>query len=70
MKACGGVELQLHAFFDFSTDGGERSASLPDCFTPGERAPGTHWIGGCMGPRAGMDAIAKRKIPNPRSYNT
>jgi hypothetical protein len=25
--------------------GGELSASRPDCFTPGEGAPGTHWIG-------------------------
>jgi hypothetical protein len=26
--------------------GGEWSASLPSHFTPRERAPGTHWIGG------------------------
>jgi hypothetical protein len=25
-------------------DGGEWSASRPGCFTPTERAPGTHWI--------------------------
>jgi hypothetical protein len=25
-------------------------------FTPGERTPGTHWIGGWVGPRAGLDA--------------
>jgi hypothetical protein len=42
---------------------------------PWERAPGTLWIGGWVGPRAGMDAVVKRKIPshcrnsNPRSYN-
>jgi hypothetical protein len=29
---------------------------------PGERTPGTHWIGGWMGPRAGLDAGARRKI--------
>jgi len=29
------------------------------------RAPGTHWIGGWVGPRAGLDAIANRKIPAP-----
>jgi hypothetical protein len=33
-------------------DGGEWSASLPSHFTPRERAPGTHWIGGWLGPRA------------------
>jgi hypothetical protein len=29
---------------------------------PRERAPGTHWIGGWEGPRAGLDAVEKRKI--------
>jgi hypothetical protein len=32
---------------------------------PRERAPGTHWIGGWVDPRAGLDAVAKRKIPSP-----
>jgi hypothetical protein len=31
-------------------------------FTPGERIPGTHWIGGWMSTRAGPDAEARRKI--------
>jgi len=31
-----------------------------------ERAPGTHWIGGWVGPTAVPDAVAKRKIPSPR----
>jgi hypothetical protein len=31
-----------------------------------ERAPGTHWIGGWMGPRAGLVAVSKRKSPSPR----
>jgi len=30
-------------------------------FTPAERAPGTHWIGGLTGPRAGLDEVEKRK---------
>jgi hypothetical protein len=45
--------------------GGEWSASLPDRFTPRERAPGTHWIGGWVGPRVVLDAVVKRKIPIP-----
>jgi len=31
-------------------DGGEWSASRPGRFTPMESDPGTHWIGGWMGP--------------------
>jgi hypothetical protein len=35
---------------------GEWSASRPSRFIPGgKRAPGTHWIGGWVGPRAGLD---------------
>jgi hypothetical protein len=29
---------------------------------PGKRAPDTHWIGGCVGSRDGLDAVEKRKI--------
>jgi hypothetical protein len=46
-------------------DGGEWSASRPGRFTPRERAPVTHWIGGWVGPRAVLDAVVKRKIPSP-----
>jgi len=28
---------------------------------PGLSTPGTHWIGGWVGPRASLDAMAKRK---------
>jgi hypothetical protein len=28
----------------------------------GERAPSTHWIGGWVGPRFGMDAVEERKF--------
>jgi hypothetical protein len=31
-------------------------------FTPWERAPGTHWIGGWVGPRTGVDEMERRKI--------
>jgi hypothetical protein len=37
----------------------------PRLLYPQERAPGTHWIGGWVGPRAGLDAVVKRKIPSP-----
>jgi hypothetical protein len=40
-------------------DGGEWSASHPGYFTPRERAPSTHWIGGWVGPRYGLDILQK-----------
>jgi hypothetical protein len=47
------VSGQLHAL-----------AALP----PRERAPCTCWIGGWMGPRAVLDVVVKRKIPNSDPY--
>jgi hypothetical protein len=47
-------------------DGGEWSALRPGRFTPRGRGPGTHWIGGWVGPRAVLDAVVKMKIPSPR----
>jgi hypothetical protein len=45
-----------------STFGYEWSASRPCRFTPGERAPGAHWIGGWVGPRASLHDVEKRKF--------
>jgi hypothetical protein len=28
-------------------------------------SPVTHWIGGWVGPKAGLDAVVRRKIPSP-----
>jgi hypothetical protein len=50
------------SFLTSALVGGEWSASRPDSFTPGERAPGTHWIGGSLGPRAGLGDVEKRKV--------
>jgi hypothetical protein len=41
-------------FFTLALDGGERSASRPCRFTPGETAVGTHWID-WVGLRAGLE---------------
>jgi hypothetical protein len=30
-----------------------------------ERAPGTHWLGGCVGPRVGLEAVVKTKTSAP-----
>jgi len=34
----------------------------PHRFTPGVRDPGTHCIGGVVGPRARMDMAVKREL--------
>jgi hypothetical protein len=59
------VEVKLHNSY---LDGGQWSVSRPSRFTPGEIALGTHCIGGWVGPRAGLEAVEKRKknLPPPR----
>jgi hypothetical protein len=49
-------------FLDLRLVGGEWSASHPGRFTPGERAPGTHWIGGWVDPRTGLNDAEKIKF--------
>jgi hypothetical protein len=66
MKMYGGAEIQLHAFLTSALDGSEWSASRIGRFTPGKEAPGTQWLGGWVGPRAGLDAVTKRRNPYPR----
>jgi hypothetical protein len=34
----------------------------PAALPPGETAHGTHWIGGWVGPRAGLDDVEKKKF--------
>jgi hypothetical protein len=57
MEALGGERrYSSYSFTTSALDGGEWSASRPGrAFTPGERTPGTHWRGGWVGPRAGLD---------------
>jgi hypothetical protein len=59
MKAYGGVDVQIRNFLTSTLAGGEWAASRPVRFTPGETAPGTHWIGGWVDPRAGLDDLEK-----------
>jgi hypothetical protein len=59
MKAYGVVAVWIHIFLTSALARGEWSASRPGCFTSRERAPGTHWIGGWVDPRAGLDDVEK-----------
>jgi hypothetical protein len=65
MKAYGGVAVLNQVFLTSALAGGEWSASRPGRFNPGERAPGTHWIGGWVSLRAGLDDVEKRKFLTP-----
>jgi hypothetical protein len=62
MKVYGEVDVYIHIFLTWALVGGEWSASRPDRLTPGERGPGTHWIGGWVDLRADMDDEEKRKF--------
>jgi hypothetical protein len=62
MKADGGVDVQIHIFLNSALARSEWSASRPCRFTPTEKAPYTNWIGGWVGPRAGLDDVEKRKF--------
>jgi hypothetical protein len=64
VKTYGGVEVWLHVLTS-ALDGGEWLASRPGSFTPV-----THWIGGSVGPRAVLNAVAKGKILVPPGNRT
>jgi hypothetical protein len=49
-------------FLTSALDGGDWLAWRSSRFIPGERARGTHWIGGWVDPRAGLEATEKRKM--------
>jgi hypothetical protein len=60
-----GNEGVAPSFMTSVPDVGEWLASCPSSIIPGERANGTHWMGGWMGPRVGLESVEKRKIPFP-----
>jgi hypothetical protein len=55
-----------YSYLTSALDGvsGQHHAARPR-FTPREMIPGTHWTGGWVGPRAGLDADARGKILCP-----
>jgi hypothetical protein len=53
-----GVDVYTHVFLTSALVAGVVSFTLRP-FYPGERAPGTHWIGGWVGPRADLSDMQK-----------
>jgi hypothetical protein len=52
-----------YSFLTSALDEGERSASRPSrALHRGKGHPGTHWVGGWVGLRAGLDTVDRVKI--------
>jgi hypothetical protein len=62
MEASWGLDIQRHVFLTSALDGGEWSASHRGSFTLRDRASGTHWTGGWVGLRAGLNEVAKYNL--------
>jgi hypothetical protein len=58
----GGIALRI---LDLATRWRWMVSFTPRPLYPRERAPGTHWIRGWVGLRAGLNAMVCRKIPSP-----
>jgi hypothetical protein len=66
MKTNRGSEGVAPPLLTLALFGGEWSSSCPSHFIPGERAAGTHWIGGWVGLGASLDNVEKGKfLPLP-----
>jgi hypothetical protein len=61
MKMYVGVDVLILVILILALIGGVFSLTLRPLY-PGERIPGTYWIGGWVGPRAGLDDVEKRKF--------
>jgi hypothetical protein len=62
MKAYGGLDVQILVLLTSALVGGEGSASRPWPFILGERAPGTHYIGGWVEPGAHLYDMERWKF--------
>jgi hypothetical protein len=62
MKTYGEVYVWIHVFLTSALVEVEWSASRLGRCTPEKTAPGTNWIGGWVGPRAGLNDRERRKF--------
>jgi hypothetical protein len=53
------VDVQIHIFLTSTLDKVEWLVSRPGIFTPG-----THWTGGCVEPKAGVDDVEEIQFLN------
>jgi hypothetical protein len=56
------IYVYIHVFLTSALVERKWLSSRPGRFIPGENAAGTHWIGGCVGPKTGLDDVKKRKF--------
>jgi hypothetical protein len=61
MKTYGGIDVETNIFLTTALVA-QWSASRPGRFTSGETAPGTHWIGGWVGPSADLEDMENWKF--------
>jgi hypothetical protein len=69
MKTYGGVGGIASPFLTSALDGGEWSVSRPGFFISGGHYPGTHFLGGWVGPCAELEAVKNRNISCPRQQS-
>jgi hypothetical protein len=61
---CKGVHLQAQIFLNSWLVEDKWSVPRPGRYNRGERAPGSHWIGGWVGNRASLDDVKKTEFLN------
>jgi hypothetical protein len=62
MKTYGGLDAQIYVFLTSALVVGEWSASPTVALPSSKKVPDTQWIGGLVGPRAGLDDMEKRRF--------
>jgi hypothetical protein len=62
INVCRVVHVRIQVFLNSALLGGELLASCSRRFTAGERAPGSHYIGGWVGPGTGLDGVERGKF--------
>jgi hypothetical protein len=62
MKKYGGVDVKIHVFLTSALVGVCGLLHIPAALPPRERAPGTHWIGGWLGPTVNFNPSAVQPV--------